>query len=105
MPDSVEQIAAGPIRTSSYYKRPITERWGRICRITSSNADCADVEDAMERIKKAPTIDAVEVVRCKDCVHYGKSPFRHPTIGWCIIAGSHKKPDWYCGDGERRSEE
>lgn len=33
MPDSVEQIAAGPIRSSSYYKRPITERWGEYAEL------------------------------------------------------------------------
>lgn len=25
--------------------------------------------DVMERIDKQPTVDAVEVVRCKDCIH------------------------------------
>lgn len=31
---------------------------------------CQGVYDAIGVVENAPTIDAVEVVRCKDCVHY-----------------------------------
>ena len=37
-------------------------------------------------VEKQPTIDAVPVVRCKDCRK------------WCIC---HKGDDWFCADGER----
>ena len=40
-------------------------------------------------IEDAPTIDAVPVVRCKDCRK------------WCIC---HKSDDYYCADGERRED-
>lgn len=53
-----------------------------------------------------PTIDAVPVVRCKDCIYWDK---RHTEEcdnldsvcfhnGWC-------KPNWFCADGKRRDDE
>lgn len=51
------------------------------------------VADAVEEM---PTIDAVPVVRCKDCKHY-------MTI-YCTCDGCCISPDWYCAEGERREE-
>lgn len=48
-------------------------------------------------IEEAPTVDAVEVVRCKDCKHYMTI---HCTCDGCCISD-----DWYCADGERRTDE
>ena len=46
-----------------------------------------------------PTIDAVHVVRCKDCKRRG-------TYDCPIYVGGdgmHSEPDdWFCADGERR---
>lgn len=47
-----------------------------------------------EEIDNAPTVDAVAVVRCKDCKHYMTI---HCTCDGCCISD-----DWYCADGERR---
>jgi hypothetical protein len=54
-------------------------------------------------IRDQPTVDAVEVVRCKDCTRYKK--------GYCTI----RKDGWgatlmvgmtdYCSDGERKDNE
>ncbi len=41
-----------------------------------------------------PTIDAVPVVRCKNCKHYMTI---HCTCDGCCISD-----DWFCADGERR---
>lgn len=45
-------------------------------------------------IDDAPTIDAVEVVRCKDCRHYAK--------GHCYMYGGQMNDDDYCSHGERQ---
>ena len=52
-----------------------------------------------------PTVDAVEVVRCKDCKHYHTGDKSHPDCDWCnrMICGTIK-PGFFCADGERRSE-
>lgn len=54
-------------------------------------------------INDAPTVDAVPVVRCKDCKH------RDPQDGKCdcghdILWQQPRSDDWYCADGERREE-
>lgn len=63
------------------------EYWG--------NERCFDYVDA-EDIDNAPTVDAVPVVRCKDCKHYDIG-------GSCIICGfQSRKPDDFCSYGERK---
>ena len=50
-------------------------------------------------------VDMVEVVRCKDCIHWDKGHTEEcgnlDSVcfhnGWC-------KPDWFCADGERRTD-
>ena len=66
-----------------------------------SSAQVATFLEAIMRVKEAPTIDAALVVRCADCINYRPSPFGHPSIGWCMICGRHRKPGYYCADGER----
>lgn len=65
---------------------------------------CVDVKD----IEKAPTIDAVEVVRCKDCKHYGREQeLCHGRVQrFCelhkglVIVDKHT----FCSYGERRDD-
>ena len=52
-------------------------------------------------IKNAPTVDAVEVVRCKDCVHsYDDLCGLCCTCGVCVDCVVH--PEFYCADGKRK---
>lgn len=44
-----------------------------------------------------PTVDAVEVVRCRDCRSYNK-----PKTGWCEAHLDCEHPDDYCSYGERK---
>ena len=52
---------------------------------------------ARDDVKNAPTIDAVEVVRCKDCKHYDGS-YSYPI---CCRWEETIKPDDYCSYGEK----
>ena len=58
---------------------------------------------------EAPTVDAVEVVRCKDCRYYeimqlkrdGTDDRRYkPSL--CVLHNRNFDEDYYCADGERR---
>lgn len=69
------------------------EYWG--------NERCFDYVDA-EDIDNAPTVDAVPVVRCRDCKHY---EIHKPKVlencernGYIIPM----KPDDFCSYGERK---
>ena len=66
---------------------------------------CFSEIDVVRMIDKQPAVDAVEVVRCKDCMywtrvnkHSGKCPF---LIGEHQYAGDNH----YCSCGERREED
>ena len=52
-----------------------------------------------------PTVDAVPVVRCGECRWWSKDE-PYDEYGYCYngkIIGSTKE-NWYCADGERRTE-
>lgn len=59
------------------------------------------VDDMSIELDAIPTVDAVEVVRCKDCKYYSN--------GWLCnlyLNVSHEmKPDDFCSYGERREGE
>ena len=54
-----------------------------------------------EQIANAPTIDAVEVVRCKDCKHCDPENY-HCDHAMSTAAPLRRKPDDFCSYGERR---
>ena len=61
-------------------------------------------ENCLAEIEAAQTVDAVEVVRCRECVHY--------EMGVCLkiydngaasrYAWQERKPDDFCSYGERK---
>ena len=55
-------------------------------------------------IEDAPVVDAVEVVRCKDCIYtrklYGRLVCKYGTCSGCILC-----EDFFCATGERMGEE
>lgn len=61
-------------------------------------------ENCLTEIEAAQTVDAVEVVRCRECVHY--------EMGVCLkiyddgaasrYAWQERKPDDFCSYGERK---
>ena len=54
-------------------------------------------------IDHAPTIDAVPVVRCKDCEQSRETNmFGDRTVLTCGKTDYVKQPDGYCDEGERK---
>ena len=47
-----------------------------------------------KEIDRAPTIDAVPVVRCKDCKYFKTR----------LCENEDNYDDWFCADGERKNE-
>ena len=73
------------------------------------------VDDVKMELDEAPTIDAVQVVRCKDCRWFDKT--EDSSYGYChamkhgyyskhweISIYRKYKEDFYCADGERENE-
>ena len=62
-----------------------------------------------DSVAKAPTIDAVPVVRCRECIHRGSAycPMRHEDYyfdeddGADYVTRDYTEDDAYCNQGER----
>ena len=64
--------------------------------------------EVYKALNDLPTVDAVPVVRCKDCKYYQTDDVKCP----CNIGLENSvpdaeytwvpEPDWFCADGERR---
>jgi hypothetical protein len=56
--------------------------------------------DVVDMIESRPTVDAVPVVRCKECVwrHDDSSPI------WLPCMSKDTDDEWFCADGERTHE-
>lgn len=60
---------------------------------------------ALKCIDDAPTIDAVKVVRCKNCKHGEQRVTANYVPFWyCNRNGRSIKDDYYCGYGERHEQ-
>lgn len=66
-----------------------------------------DIMGVDEVIDRAPTIDAVPVVRCKDCVYrvIMRDPLRKPMDCYGCEVMHYNEDDWFCSFGERRDDE
>ena len=70
---------------------------GRCSRDVVPAVYCAGWNGLLGLIEKAPTVDAVVVMRCKDCRSYNK-----PKTGWCEVHLDREHPDDFCGYGKRK---
>lgn len=50
-------------------------------------------------IEDAPTVDAVEVVRCKDCRYFDENDCLEQFY-WCNFSEDRRTPDDFCSYGE-----
>ena len=69
-------------------------------------SDCTDIDDIIDRIyaeaASVPTINAVPVVRCKDCKYIGTMRNYQGGIDlFCDLTDYYTKPDGFCDCGER----
>lgn len=64
---------------------------GRNRELVQFDKDCK--QNAIDMLKKAPTVDAVPVIRCKDCEYHGK------RTNICDIFHCHTNPNGYCHRG------
>ena len=72
-------------------------------------------DDVAMAVENAPTIDAVPVVRCKDCRWWDKTDngfgychaekHCHISAHWEISIFRTYRGDHFCADGERREDE
>lgn len=77
------------------------------------HAYCVAWNSLIDIIEKAPTVDAVEVVRCKDCRHnvanmtidpLDETDYSGDDIVCAYFSTDGMQPDDFCSYGERRTE-
>ena len=86
------------VLSSSIVKHKYIESF-RVCDLGRVFTFEATKHDMYEKVITAPTIDAVPVVRCKDCV-YRNIPKCCP----CQIGGFNVTDDWYCPMGVKEED-
>ena len=62
---------------------------------------CAGWNGLIRLLAKAPTVDAVEVVRCKEC-KYSYADLNGLCCAYGVCVDSTVPEDFYCANGERR---
>ena len=77
------------------------------------DADALDIvyEDGdmtcVRNLDAMPTVDAVQVVRCKDCKYFVKNTWECVRLSDRFgdeYSDARVYPEYYCADGERRTE-
>ena len=74
---------------------------GRCSKDILPDAYCAGWNGLIDLIEKAPTIDAVPVVRCRECKWWQEDD----DVGYCDNPDgldNYAKPDDFCSYGERK---
>lgn len=97
------------IDADAFLMDSIKEKQFFICREDALN-DIFVIATVYRDLKKAlantPTIDAVEVVRCKDCRHTVHSRI-YPEVLICTLTKmcGETDPEFFCANGEREARE
>ena len=69
------------------------------------------IEFAIDSVKDAKSVDAVEVVRCKDCQFFDKRGYEEDNrqqampeldFGWCSVLYRIEQACNFCSSGERK---
>lgn len=78
--------------------------WDEVQNITGVTV----LKQMISDIQNTKTVDAVPVIRCKDCKHWDNEN----DIGWCDIHSNFSDDEWtmfdaddFCSAGERREDE
>jgi hypothetical protein len=73
--------------------------------------------NARMAVAYAPRVDAVPIVRCKNCKYYDEQTFMGHSMGWASCSGRFAdvddhgmrfripSEDWFCADGVKRDED
>ena len=56
-------------------------------------------------IERAPAVDAVEVVRCRDCKHWDSGKNESDSWELCCLHVTGTEPEDFCSYGEREGDD
>lgn len=79
--------------------------------VTVSLYDDEREEEYTERMTIAESLDhftdegcpqTIDIVRCKECRYW---EMRNSPRGWCVVHQGYVSPQYFCADGERKSDD
>lgn len=79
--------------------------WLDAGHLRSANEICLSENNVLKMIKAQPTADAVEVVRCKDCLYWEKGKDYEPYCNHFRNMMTDTNADDFCSYGERKKGE
>lgn len=73
----------------------------------NSHNTVTELRVLLKLIHDAPTIDAIPIVRCKDCKHanHDTKYLINLNLYYCVWHDEIHNPNWYCPDGEQKKGE
>lgn len=87
-------------------RQALLEKLKECAQYHSSDTYIGNIYDAIDEIVAAPTVDAVEVVRCGKCKHWLKDVAGcTDNVGRCEWANYMVGAAGYCVYGERREDD
>lgn len=86
-------------------KRLIDANAADVERIYCTYGSHCTLEDVQQWLDEQRTVDAVEVVRCKDCERISPSVTARKNEVWCRKIRAYVPVDGFCSYGERRNDE
>ena len=66
---------------------------------------CYSEVDVKNLLLHAPTVDAVEVVRCEDCIYWQSGENEAEKWEYCALHNHKVGPHAFCSYGERKYDE
>lgn len=60
------------------------------------------IERYSEPLYAIPTVDAVPIIRCKDCINWDTDWTTHPPDHYCPAIDQFTSADFYCGYSEKK---
>ena len=61
------------------------------------------VDAMVKETVDAPAVDAMEVVRCRDCMWW--TEVQDSLQGKCLLTGEYPAGGWYCANGCKKGED
>ena len=117
MDDTISRrMAIDAVEFGITYAKAINKETGDVIELFGKENEA--LEKAIKRINNLPSAEP-EIIRCKDCEYFSMTTLGMPYACWKGAdkifgeTGEHANhtvcrridsPDWFCADGERRSE-
>lgn len=89
------------IDADAFKKSVLTDFWEHYTQCHDTDQTSL-MDMVMDNLDEQPTIDAVPVVRCRDCVKISPSVTEIKNAVWCRTFRAYIPCDGFCSYGERK---